>query len=118
MTDNPTATPKPPPVSLPPVSAPPPDSAAAPVENAKSAGKLNSPLSVVLTALVLAGLLFLALNYFVGAMTHESTDDAFIAGHIISTAPRVAGQVIAVHVVDNQLVHSNDVLVEIDPADF
>ena len=118
MTDNPTAAPKPPPVSLPPMSAPPPGPAPAPVENAKSAGKLNSPLSVVLTALVLAGLLFLALNYFVSAITHESTDDAFIAGHIISIAPRVAGQVVAVHVTDNQLVNSNDVLAEIDPADF
>src|ERR1019366_6405069 len=51
-------------------------------------------------------------------LTHESTDDAFIAGHIVSIAPRISGQVAAVHILDNQLVHSNELLVEIDPADY
>ena len=51
-------------------------------------------------------------------MTHESTDDAFIEAHVVSVAPRVAGQVLAVHVLDNQIVHSNELLVEIDPADY
>ena len=52
------------------------------------------------------------------AFTHESTDDAFIDGHIITIAPKVAGQVTAVHVEDNQLVKAGDVLVEIDPRDY
>jgi multidrug resistance efflux pump len=52
------------------------------------------------------------------ALTHESTDDAFIAGHIVSIAPRIDGQVSAVHVLDNQMVRSNDLLVEIDPSDY
>jgi len=52
------------------------------------------------------------------AFTHESTDDAFIDGHIISIAPKVAGQVTAVHVEDNQLVKAGDPLVEIDPRDY
>ena len=38
--------------------------------------------------------------------------------HVVSIAPRIAGQVAAVHVLDNQLVRSNDLLVEIDPADY
>ena len=50
--------------------------------------------------------------------THESTDDAFIAAHVVSIAPRIAGQVAAVHVLDNQMVRSNELLVEIDPADY
>lgn len=74
-------------------------------------------LVVTGAVLVVAGFYF-GLNYLGEAFTHESTDDAFIAGHVISVAPRVAGQVITVPVVDNQLVHSNDLLVEIDPADF
>src|ERR1017187_5106109 len=69
-------------------------------------------------AIVLAGLLYFGITYLVGVFTHESTDDAFIAGHIVSIAPRIAGQVVAVHVLDNQMVHSNDLLVEIDPADY
>ena len=51
------------------------------------------------------------------AFTHESTDDAFIDGHIITIAPKVAGQVTAVHVEDNQVVKAGDPLVEIDPRD-
>jgi membrane fusion protein (multidrug efflux system) len=68
--------------------------------------------------LLLAVLWYAGLTYFVYAMTHESTDDAFIAGHLVSIAPRISGQVAAVHVLDNQMVHSNDLLVEIDPAPF
>jgi membrane fusion protein (multidrug efflux system) len=52
------------------------------------------------------------------AFMHESTDDAFIDGHIITIAPKVAGQVTAVHVEDNQLVKAGDPLVEIDPRDY
>lgn len=79
---------------------------------------LTAPWFVWPAAVVLGVLLFLAIDFVVTFMTHESTDDAFIAGHIISVAPRVSGQVTAVHVLDNQMVHSNDVLVEIDPADY
>jgi len=67
---------------------------------------------------VLAVLVYFGIAYLVEVFTHESTDDAFIAGHIITVSPRIAGQVAAVHVRDNQLVRANDVLVEIDPADF
>jgi membrane fusion protein (multidrug efflux system) len=68
--------------------------------------------------IVFAGLLYFALSYLILFWTHESTDDAFIEGHVVSIAPRIAGQVLAVHVLDNQWVHANDLLVEIDPADY
>ena len=68
-------------------------------------------------AVALAVVLYFGIVYLADVFTHESTDDAFIAGHIVSIAPRISGQVAAVHVLDNQLVRSNDLLVEIDPAD-
>jgi membrane fusion protein (multidrug efflux system) len=80
--------------------------------------KLSSPFFLWPAAIVLAVLLFFGLDYFLDAMTHESTDDAFIAGSVVSIGPRISGQVAAVHVVDNQLVRSNDLLLEIDPADY
>jgi len=105
MSDNPTPTTVPPAT---PAAPPPP----------KSGGnKFNSPLFLVPAAIVLAVLLYFGLAYLFVALTHESTDDAFIAGHIVSVAPRIAGQVVNVHVLDNQMVHSNDLLVELDPAD-
>lgn len=86
--------------------------------NGRRLAKLNSPLVIWPAAAALAVLLFVGLDYFFTALTHESTDDAFIAGHIVSIAPRIDGQVSAVHVLDNQLVHSNDLLIEIDPSDY
>ena len=80
--------------------------------------KLNSPWFIWPTTGVLAVLLFFGLDYLVTAFTHESTDDAFITAHVVSIAPRVAGQVSTVHVLDNEMIHSNDLLVEIDPADY
>jgi membrane fusion protein (multidrug efflux system) len=69
-------------------------------------------------AAALAVLLYFGVAYVVDIFTHESTDDAFIAGHIVSVAPRISGQVATVQVLDNQMVRSNELLVEIDPADY
>jgi membrane fusion protein (multidrug efflux system) len=95
-----------------PATPPATDVAAAPPTN------YGSPKYVWPAALTLAVLIYFGLDYLADTFTHESTDDAFIAGHVVSIAPRVAGQVTAVHVLDNQLVHSNDLLLELDPADF
>jgi len=48
----------------------------------------------------------------------ESTDDAFIDAHIIPISARVPGQVLAVHVTDNQLVKEGEPLVELDARDY
>ena len=97
-----------------------PSAAAAPVVKADATGsaKFNSPKFLWPSAIALAVLLYFGIAYLVTVFTHESTDDAFIAGHIVSIAPRVAGQVTAVHVLDNELVRSNALLVELDPADY
>jgi membrane fusion protein (multidrug efflux system) len=91
---------------------------APPAVNDAKPSKLNSPFFLWPATAVLAVLLFVGLDYSFDALTHESTDDAFIAGHVVSIAPRISGQVAAVHVLDNELVRSNDLLVEIDPADY
>jgi membrane fusion protein, multidrug efflux system len=80
--------------------------------------KLSSPRWLAVSAVVLAGLLFFGLNFLIGAYTTESTDDAFIAAHVVSVAPQVPGRVSAVYVLDNQMVRSNDLLVEIDPTNY
>ncbi len=89
-----------------------------PKQNGGKLARLNSPWLVWPATAALGVLLFFALSYLNGYLTHESTDDAFVEGHVVSIAPRISGQVLAVHVLDNQFVHSNDLLVEIDPADY
>ncbi len=96
-----------------PSSPPPPPSV-----NGKQLAKLNSPLFIWPATIVLAVLLYFGLGYFFDVLTHESTDDAFIAAHVVSVAPRISGQVAAVHVLDNEMVHSNEPLVEIDPSSY
>jgi membrane fusion protein (multidrug efflux system) len=98
--------------------APAPAAPVPPAKNDNAPSKFSSPLFVWPAAVVLAVLLYFGIGYVADVFTHESTDDAFIAGHITSVAPRIAGQVVTVHVLDNQMVHSNDLLVEIDPADY
>jgi membrane fusion protein (multidrug efflux system) len=94
------------------------DKSAAPPAKPAAVSKFNSPAIVWPAAIALAVLLYFLIVYVAALFTHESTDDAFIAGHIVSVAPRISGQVTAVYVNDNQLVHSNDLLVEIDPSDY
>jgi len=91
---------------------------AAPKGNGTKLAKLNSPWFIWPATLALAVLLFFGLGYFFDVLTHESTDDAFIAAHVVSIAPRISGQVAAVHVLDNEMVRSNELLVEIDPSSY
>lgn len=46
------------------------------------------------------------------------TDDAFTDGRAISVAPRVAGQVIALNINDNQLLKKGQVILRLDPRDY
>ncbi|MGA2093989.1 MAG: HlyD family secretion protein [Sedimentisphaerales bacterium] len=56
--------------------------------------------------------------YVVRAMSRESTDDAFITGHVVTISARVSGYVDKVLVNDNQPVSQGDILVELDPRDY
>ena len=97
---------------------PSPNPPSQPKGNGTKLAKLNSPWFIWPATLALAVLLFFGLGYFFDVLTHESTDDAFIAAHVVSIAPRISGQVAAVHVLDNEMVRSNELLVEIDPSSY
>lgn len=68
---------------------------------------------------ILAGIVvyFLA-DLTINSYSHASTNDAFIAAHVISIAPQITGKIKAVHVLDNQLVKKGEPLVDIDPHDY
>lgn len=70
-------------------------------------------LIVVVVLLIVGGIVFwLYERHF------ESTDDAYIDGHVVQISPKVAALVKAVHVDDNQRVTQGDVLIELDPRDY
>lgn len=56
--------------------------------------------------------------YWRHASQFESTDDAFIAGHVTTVSPRVSGRVKEVFVADNQQVRLGEVLLRIDPVNY
>jgi membrane fusion protein, multidrug efflux system len=79
-------------------------------------GKRFKP-TVVGIGLVLV-LVVVGLYFFAQSMSYESTDDAFIDGHITNVAPKIAGRIDKVFINDNQLVKKGDPIVEIDPRDY
>jgi membrane fusion protein (multidrug efflux system) len=105
--------------------------AAEPEPEAKAADPKPAPLPTALgkrrrnrRRAILIGLAVLVL---VGAMTvyylrfvapYESTDDAFIEGHVTIVSPQVSGPVVRLLVRDNQIVKEGDPLLEIDPRDY
>jgi membrane fusion protein (multidrug efflux system) len=48
----------------------------------------------------------------------EDTDDAQVNGHLIQVSSRIAGQVLKVDVVENQVVKAGDTIAELDPGDY
>ena len=98
----------------------PPPPAPAKAENIPAKGRpmLHRPVVVfALLVVVIAGIIFGA-TVMIHALTHENTDDAFIDGHVISVAPRVAGRILTVNAQDNEEVKKGQVLFEIDPTDY
>jgi membrane fusion protein (multidrug efflux system) len=74
-------------------------------------------LTVLVAVLFSAGVIG-ALVYMVNSAASQSTDDAFIDGHIIPVSAKVAGRVQSVYVLDNQSVGKGDLTAELDPRDF
>ncbi|QYE35552.1 efflux RND transporter periplasmic adaptor subunit [Polymorphobacter sp. PAMC 29334] len=68
-------------------------------------------IAVVLIAAIIGGVL-----YWLDARQYESTDDAYIDGHIVRVAPQVSGIVRQVLVDDNQIVGPRELLAVIDTA--
>ena len=76
------------------------------------------------TALMIAGIVVIAAVVIVGILvwwygSHWlSTDDAFIDTRVVAVAPRVAGQVVAVPVTDNERIAVGQVVAQIDPTPY
>lgn len=69
----------------------------------------------MITAFVL---LTFGLIVSINSIFYKSTDDAFVEGHIVTVAPRVAGPVEKLLIEDNQEVKKGDLLLEIDSKDY
>ncbi|HZC34066.1 MAG TPA: HlyD family secretion protein [Chthoniobacterales bacterium] len=77
--------------------------------------RLTPALIGIGLVLVLAAI---GLSFFAQSMSYESTDDAFIDGHIVQVSPKIAGRIDKVFIDDNQPVKKGDPIVQIDPRDY
>ncbi len=71
--------------------------------------------------LLIVGLVLVAIfvAFFVhNALKYQSTDDAYVETTTVQVAPRVSGQIIEVHIDDNQRVKKGDLVAVIDPVDY
>lgn len=75
-------------------------------------------LAILVGAVVLALVAAVIVYYVRFIAPYESTDDAFIEGHVTIVSPRVSGPVVRLLVQDNQEVKEGDPLFEIDPRDY
>ena len=72
-------------------------------------------MALIVGAIVLLVAVFFLWRYFT---SYESTDDAYIDGHLNSVSSRVSGHVLKLLVEDNQYVAAGTTLAEIDPRDY
>jgi membrane fusion protein (multidrug efflux system) len=89
-----------------------------PHEHARKRPVYKRPAYLVGAAVVLLIAAILGMRYWLYARSHESTDDAFIDGHIIQVSPKASGYISKVYVTDNQNVNAGDLIAEIDPRDY
>jgi membrane fusion protein (multidrug efflux system) len=72
-------------------------------------------IGAIIVVLIVA---IFGIRYWLYARSHETTDDAFIDGHIIQVSSKASGYVAKLHVTDNQQVNAGDLLAELDARDY
>src|SRR5882672_216047 len=76
------------------------------------------PVFVIGAIIVLLVVGIIGMRYWLYARSHETTDDAFVDGHIIQVSTKASGYVAKVYVTDNQQVKAGDLLAELDARDY
>jgi membrane fusion protein (multidrug efflux system) len=80
--------------------------------------RLGTLLVWSIAIVVIVGFVVAVLRLIYAPKPVVETEDARVAVHYASVAPRVAAPIIAVKVTDNQTVHAGDPLVQLDPRDY
>jgi len=72
----------------------------------------------ILIAIAIAMAVAYGIVYFIHSLSHESTDDAYVAGDVIPIAAEVKGRVTKVYINDNQYIDAGKPLLEIFNKDY
>jgi membrane fusion protein (multidrug efflux system) len=101
----------------------PSSSAVAPVVDAASTTspapkQKRSPVVLIVVGVVVLAFATLGAQRYVFGLSHVTTDNAQVEGHIVPVIPKVGGYVAEVRVVGDQQVKAGDVLVTLDDRDL
>lgn len=83
----------------------------------KKEGRRRKIVMLAIAGAAVAAALAFGLPAWLHSLDHESTDDAFVEGHVVPVSARVPGHTVEVAVDNNQAVKAGDLLVRLDPAD-
>ncbi|HBH17689.1 MAG TPA: hypothetical protein DDX14_01860, partial [Cyanobacteria bacterium UBA9579] len=83
----------------------------------KTSGNKKKYRIIIVVILLTIGIIF-GIKHIIHASLYQSTDNAFIDGHIIQISPKVSGNIARIYVNDNQKVKKGDLLLEIDDRDY
>jgi membrane fusion protein (multidrug efflux system) len=95
-----------------------PDTTAKPLPPPPPPAKRRKKRGIVIALVLMVALVLVTIYYLKFVEPYETTDDAFIDGHVTLVSPRVPGLVTRLLVQDNQQVKTGDVLIELDSRDY
>jgi membrane fusion protein (multidrug efflux system) len=72
---------------------------------------------ILVVAVIVVAVIY-GIVYFIHSLSHERTDDAYVAGTVVPIAAEVKGKVINVYIDDNQYVDAGKPLLEIYQQDY
>ena len=78
--------------------------------------KRKRALLILIAVVVIAGIGWGLWHFLVGRW-HESTDDAYVQGNVVSITPQIVGTVVSIGAEDGMKVAAGQVLVQLDPND-
>ena len=84
----------------------------------RAGSNLKKSLTFGLLILSVVGGAVLGYHWFTSGRFIEFTDDAYVGGDVTVIAPKVAGFVAEIDMIDNQAVHQGDLLIRLDDRDF
>jgi membrane fusion protein (multidrug efflux system) len=87
-----------------------------PAEPVKSGGSKRTVF--IIMGVVLLGLVAVGVRRWIYSLSHVSTDNAQVDGHIVPILPKVGGYVIEVRTDENRSVKAGDTLVVLDDRDY